>query len=82
MTFKIGMDPAECSCVGSQAFRFSVGDEVVDQDAERCRVASVDIEDLEKPYELEYPSGSKFWAAESAIRLYKVRHYCRWILAL
>jgi hypothetical protein len=50
-----------------------VGDEVVDQDGERCRVVSVDTEDSEKPYELEYPNESKFWAAESAIRLYKVR---------
>jgi hypothetical protein len=58
--------------VCSQAFRFKVGDDVVDQDGERCRVASVDTEDLEKPYELEYPNGSKFWAAESAIRRHKV----------
>ncbi len=50
-----------------------MGDEVVDQDGERCRVVSVDTEDSEKPYELEYPNESKFWAAESAIRLYKVR---------
>ena len=33
----------------------------------------VDMEDSEKPYELEYPNGSKFSAAESGIRLYKVR---------
>jgi hypothetical protein len=58
--------------VCSQAFRFKVGDDVVDQDGERCRVASVDTEDFEKPYELEYPNGSKFWAAESAIRRHKV----------
>jgi hypothetical protein len=57
----------------SQAFRFKVGDDVVDQDGERCRVVSVDTEDLEKPYELEYLNGSEFWAAESAIRRRKVR---------
>jgi hypothetical protein len=44
-----------------------VGDDVIDQDGERCRVVSVDTEDFEKPYELEYPNGSKFWAAESAL---------------
>ena len=49
-----------------------MGDDVVDQDGERCRVVSVDTEDFEKPYELEYPNGSKFWAAESAIRRHKV----------
>ncbi len=51
----------------SQAFRFKVGDDVVDQDGERCRVVRVDTEDFEKPYELEYPNGSKFWSAESAL---------------
>jgi hypothetical protein len=59
----------------SQAFRFKVGDNVVDQDGERCSVVSVDAEDFEKPYELEYPNGSKFWAAESAIRRHKVLHF-------
>jgi hypothetical protein len=71
---------AGCFC--SQAFRFKVGDDVVDQDGERCRVVSVDAEDFEKPYELEYPNGSKFWAAESAIRRHKVPlSGRRWILA-
>ncbi len=49
-----------------------MGDDVIDQDGERCRVVSVDTEDFEKPYELEYPNGSKFWAAESSIRRHKV----------
>jgi hypothetical protein len=53
--------------VCSQAFRFKVGDDVVDQDGERCRVVSVDTEDFAKPYELEYPNAVKFWAAESAL---------------
>ncbi len=57
-----------------QAFRFRVGDYVVDQDGERCRIVSVDTEDFEKPYELEYPNGSKFRAAESALRRHKVPH--------
>ena len=61
------------SCDRCQIFRFKIDDEVVDQDGERCRVVRVDMEDLEKPYKLEYPNGSKFWAAESGIRLYKVR---------
>ncbi len=68
--------------VCSQAFRFKVGDEVVDQDGKRCRVVSVDTEDLEKPYELEYLNGSEFWAAESALRRHKVPlSGRRWILA-
>jgi hypothetical protein len=49
-----------------------VGDEVVDEDGERCRVVGMDPADAEKPYELEYPNGSKYWAAESAIRALKV----------
>jgi hypothetical protein len=74
---------SECSCICWQAFRFKVDDDVVDQDGERCRVVRVDTEDFEKPYELEYPNGSKFWAAESAIRRHKVRlSGRRWMHAL
>jgi hypothetical protein len=50
--------------------RFKVGDEVVDHDGE---VADVDPADGDKPYELEYPDGSRYWAAASAIRRHKVR---------
>jgi hypothetical protein len=57
------------------AMRFKVGDEVVDHDGERCRVANVDPADADKPYELEYPDGSRFWTAESAIRPHKVRSH-------
>ncbi len=46
---------------------FKVGDEVIDQDGAPCRVVTVDSEDREKPYELEYPSGDKYWAAEPSI---------------
>jgi hypothetical protein len=61
------LSAAQCGHTCSQAFRFKVGDDVVDQDGERCRVVSVDTEDFEKPYELEYPNGVKFWATESAL---------------
>ena len=56
-----------CGRVCAQALRFQVGDEVFDPDGERCNVVSVDAEDFEKPYELEYPDGVKFWAAESTL---------------
>jgi hypothetical protein len=46
---------------------FEVGGEVVDEDGERCRIRSIDPEDVEKPYELEYPSGAVYWAAQSGI---------------
>ena len=52
---------------------FKTGDEVLDQDGERCRVINVDLADAEKPYELEYPNGSWYWAAKSVIRPHKVR---------
>jgi hypothetical protein len=79
-------DRAERSAdlVCSQAFKFKAGDDVVDQNGGRCRVVSVDAENLEKPYELEYPNGSKFWAAESSIRRHKEKVPLsgrRWMLA-
>ena len=63
-------------CLRCQALRFKTGDEVVDLDGERCRVVDVDPADADKPYELEYPNGSRYWAAESAIRPHKVRRCC------
>jgi hypothetical protein len=63
---------AESSMSGTQEASarwrsFKVGDEVVDEDGERCRIRSIDPEDAEKPYELEYPSGAVYWAAPSGI---------------
>ena len=49
--------------------KFKPGAEVLDRDGEPCRVLTVDAEDPEKPYELGYPNGESFWAAESEISL-------------
>jgi hypothetical protein len=81
---KVRFSRAQCGRVCSQALRFKVGDDVIDQDGERCRVVGVDAKDFEKPYELEYPNGSKFWAAESSIRRHKEKVPLsgrRWMLA-
>jgi hypothetical protein len=53
-----------CAC---QGFEFKVGDEVIDADGERCRIRSIDPEDADVPYELEYSGGKSYWVAESGL---------------
>ena len=49
------------------ALRFNVGALVYDHERQRCRVAKVDPSDSEKPYELEYPNGARYWSSDAII---------------
>jgi hypothetical protein len=66
-------DAFDAAAKAAAAMRFKVGDEVVDHDGERCRVADVDPANGDKPYELEYPDGSRYWAAASALRAHAAK---------
>ncbi len=47
--------------------RFKLGDEVLDQDGESCRIRSIDHEDLDKPYDCVYANGEAHWWKESTL---------------
>jgi hypothetical protein len=67
---KVAKQPKEGSVNAElklEVLQYEVGDEVIDQDGESCRIRDIDAEDAEKPYELEYPNGVTFWAAGSAL---------------
>jgi hypothetical protein len=44
-----------------------VGDAVADADGVAARVVALDVDDDERPYELEYPDGSRYWAGTQGL---------------
>jgi hypothetical protein len=49
--------------------KFKPGESTFDRAGEPCRILSVDEMDAEKQYQLIYPNGEEFRAAESGIAL-------------
>ena len=56
-----------CMATSVDGLRFAPGDAVTDADGETGIVVAVDTHDPDRPYELSYTSGAKYWASEASL---------------